>query len=96
MLADPNAAVRDYCLVEEDFPLALMGSPLPLHTRTLYTDRYRYSRYSSGDVELYDLVNDPGELENLAASSGNIGLRAEYAERLSAALMDVAPMAVSA
>lgn len=96
ILNDTHRVVRDHCLVEEDFPLAMMGSPLPLHTRTLYADRYRYSRYSSGDVELYDLVDDPDERRNLAAESAHRAARGEMAERLAAAMMAVAPMAVTA
>ncbi len=96
VLNDPHRSVRDHCLVEEEFPLALIGSPLPLHTRTIYTDRYRYSQYSSGDVELYDLVNDPDEGRNLAIESDYRNQRLEVSERLSAAMMSTAQMGVSA
>ncbi|MEZ5598821.1 MAG: sulfatase-like hydrolase/transferase [Pseudomonadales bacterium] len=94
LLDDPGAAVRDYCLVEEDFPLALAGSPLPLRTRTLYAGNHRYTRYSTGEVELYNLQSDPHELQNLAASGSHAALCGEFADRLSGALMDAASMAI--
>jgi len=95
LLADRTGAVRDHCYVEEDFPLALHGSPLPLRTRTLITGRYRYSRYSSGDAELYDLEADPGELRNLAEEPAMRSLRAELSERLLDAITDVSPLATA-
>ena len=93
LLDDPAATVRDSALVEEDFPLALYGSPLPLRSRTLITDRYRYSRYSSGDVEIYDLVDDADELRNLAAEPDRRALRAELTERMLDAMTKISPFA---
>ena len=92
LLDDPTTRVRDHVLVEEDFPLARYGSPLPLRTRTLITERYRYSRYSSGDVELYDFETDPGELRNVAVDPGYQPVRAELSERLLDALTHIAPL----
>ncbi len=86
------ATVRNHVLVEEDFPLALHGSPLPLRSRTLINARYRYSRYSTGDVELYDRQEDPRELRNLAADPGHAGLRTRMTEQLLDALTAVSPM----
>lgn len=93
LLDDPHATVRDHAYVEEDFPLALHGSPLPLRSRTLITDRYRYSRYSSGDVECYDLVDDPLELRNLASDAAFRPTRAELADRMLDAMTAVSPLA---
>jgi arylsulfatase A-like enzyme len=92
LLENPAAPVRDHVLVEEDFPLARHGSPLPLRMRTLMTERYRYSRYSSGDLELYDLETDPGELRNLAVDPDYQPLRAELGERMLDALTHIAPL----
>ncbi|HET6473675.1 MAG TPA: hypothetical protein VFG38_17670, partial [Pseudomonadales bacterium] len=69
------------------------GSPLPLRSRTLITDRYRYSRYSSGDVEIYDLVDDADELRNLAAEPDRRSLRAELTERMLDAMTKISPFA---
>ena len=40
--------------------------PTPLNTRGLRLGRWKITRYSTGEVELYDLANDPLELRNLA------------------------------
>src|SRR5680860_69156 len=40
--------------------------PTPLNTRGLRLGRWKITRYSAGEAELYDLANDPLELRNLA------------------------------
>lgn len=40
--------------------------PSPLNTRGLRLGRWKITRYSTGEVELYDLANDPLELRNLS------------------------------
>ncbi|MEZ5557075.1 MAG: sulfatase-like hydrolase/transferase [Pseudomonadales bacterium] len=87
-----EASVRDHAYVEEDFPLALHGSPLPLKSRTLLYGGYRYSRYSSGDCELYDLTQDPNELRNLANATDARSIRAEMAERMLDVMTSLTPM----
>jgi arylsulfatase A-like enzyme len=94
VLDDPTARVRDHVLVEEDFPLARHGSPLPLRSRTLITAQHRYSRYSGGDMEIYDLTADPDELSNLAVRDPGSPLRVQLAEQLLDAMTTVAPMPV--
>ncbi len=37
----------------------------PLDTRGLRLGRWKLTRYSTGEVELYDLLTDPMELNNL-------------------------------
>lgn len=92
ILDDPASAVRDHILVEEDFPLARQsGGRLPLHSRTLVTDRYRTSRYSTGDVEVFDLEDDASELDDLAESHPE--LRGALSERLADALMTASDLA---
>ncbi|MET0999917.1 MAG: hypothetical protein ABWX73_14465 [Marmoricola sp.] len=39
--------------------------PSPLDTRGLRLGRWKLTRYSTGEVELYDLLTDPLELNNL-------------------------------
>ncbi len=92
VVEDAAASVRDHAYVEEDFPLALHGSPLPLKSRTLIHGDYRYSRYSTGDCELYDLANDPGELRNLANEKAATDIRAEMTERMLDVMTSLTPM----
>jgi arylsulfatase A-like enzyme len=93
LLDDPQASVRDHALVEEDFPLARPGGPMPQRTRSIVTAEHRYTRYSTGDVELFDLVRDPDELVNLAATGGADALCGEMAGRLADALTASSSMA---
>ena len=95
VLDDRSATVRDHVYIEEDFPLAMHGSPLPLHSRTVITDRHRYSQYSSGDVELYDLDSDPKERDNLAIRGKVDTLRGEMSEKLSSVMMSYSGMGTS-
>ncbi|MCB1646233.1 MAG: sulfatase-like hydrolase/transferase [Pseudomonadales bacterium] len=92
VLDDPAQAVRDYAYVEEDFPLALHGSPLPLRSRTLVKGDYRLTRYSTGDWELFNLAEDPGEMTNLALQPEASAIRHEMAEQLVDVMMATAPM----
>jgi arylsulfatase A-like enzyme len=92
VLDEPAATVRDHCYIEEDMPLARLGGPLPLHSRTLITPNHRYSWYSGGDVEVYDLAADPDERVNLAVRADQRGLRGELAERMVAAAAAVSPL----
>jgi arylsulfatase A-like enzyme len=93
LLDDPTQRVREAALVEEDMPLARLGGPLPLKTRTVLDERYRYTRYSTGEVELYDLDNDPGEMTNLAVSGRAGAAAGAMAEKLADALMRHSAMA---
>ena len=92
ILADPAASVRETVLVEEDMPLARLGGPLPLRTRTVVDERYRYTRYSTGEVELYDLAADPDETVNLAVQGRAEKAAAHMAEQLADALMSHSDM----
>jgi arylsulfatase A-like enzyme len=65
-LDDPAVSVREHVLVEDDFPQSAVRDSLPLKTRTVVTERRRYSRDSNGFEMLYDLDADPDELTNLA------------------------------
>lgn len=44
--------------------------------------RWRYTRYSDGTEELYDRIADPLEWDNLAASPGLAGVKAEFSRLL--------------
>ncbi len=87
LLDDPTAAVRESILVEDDFPAAEVQRALPHKTRTVITDTHRYTRDSNGYEALYDLVDDPDEVVNLAVDGRAPIVRAEQIERLADALM---------
>ena len=92
VLQDPAVSVRDHVYIEEDFPLALHGSPLPLRTRTLVTEQYRFSRYSSGECEIYDLAADPEELTNLANQPAAASIRSRLSEKMLNVMTNVSPL----
>jgi arylsulfatase A-like enzyme len=74
VLADPAAVVRRHVLVEDDLPSAeLSGSFVPPKTRTVITDRARYSRNSKGEEQLFDLRADPDELADLSDLDDGLG-----------------------
>ncbi|MFN8187977.1 MAG: sulfatase [Gaiellales bacterium] len=68
LLDEGSLARRRYAVAENTAPKAL-GS---VRMRMLRGDRHKYIWRSDGTRELYDLGEDPGELENLAASRGDL------------------------
>lgn len=48
----------------------------------LRTPRFLYAEYANGEKELYDLAQDPDELNNLANNGGYAAIQAELAARL--------------
>ncbi|NDH76033.1 MAG: hypothetical protein EBY52_04695 [Actinobacteria bacterium] len=82
VLDDPTATVRDAVLVEDDFPLAVIQPGWPLRTRTVITDTHRYTRDTDGFEMLYDLVDDPDELVNLAVDHRDPGARIDAVDAL--------------
>jgi len=50
--------------------------------RAIRTRRFIYARLSTGEREMYDLRRDPGQLDNLAASSAYARIRGELGRRL--------------
>jgi len=87
VLDDATQTVRDEVLIEDDFPDELAKrTPIPAKTRTLVTsDGLKYTRQSSGDELLFNLLDDPDELVDLKKTDGNT--RAMMVERLADALM---------
>jgi arylsulfatase A-like enzyme len=60
------------------------GNPQGLTTEGLRNYRWKYVEHSNGEVELYDLQNDPDELTSLHADPALAGLRTALATRLHA------------
>jgi arylsulfatase A-like enzyme len=92
LLTDPNATIRDEILIEEDQLNDILHVGTPLRMRTLITEETRLTVYQGYDgIELFDLKNDPQEMNNRLEPSA---LRNEMTERLAKALMandDVSP-----
>lgn len=65
------------------------GGRIPDEVRGLFDGRYKIARYfadgAEEEVELYDLLDDPYELRNLAGDVGHSPLRREMMDRLRAA-----------
>jgi N-acetylglucosamine-6-sulfatase len=63
-LRSPSASWRDAFLVEH-MAKGSYGAPTFC---AIHTDRYVLVRYATGEEELYDLVRDPQQMENVATS----------------------------
>ena len=77
-------------LIEDDLPHALAASRgvTPAKNRTLVADDgSKYSRHSTGEDQLFDLVADPDEVAPLQAT--DTARRAQMLERLADALIAV-------
>jgi arylsulfatase A-like enzyme len=77
------APVRDSMVIEDDQQRVLLGHQSPSRMRTLVTQRWRMT-LTHGDPygELYDLANDPHEMDNLFDDPNHRGVRAELMEKL--------------
>jgi arylsulfatase A-like enzyme len=65
-LFDPDGEPPPGMIVEEDFQTGVLGFEKPPRVRTLVTDDWRFTIREGVDWgEMYDLGNDPGEVENL-------------------------------
>lgn len=85
VLDDPAASVRNHVLIEDDIPSAVK-SPLPNKTRTLVSgDGMKYTRHSTGEDQLFDLVADPDETTHLGVRDPE--RRARAVDQLADALM---------
>jgi arylsulfatase A-like enzyme len=86
-----EGASRDSMVIEDDQQRALLGYRTPPRLRTLITRRWRMT-IAHGDpwAELYDLENDPHEMDNLFEEASHRGVRAELMERLAYRQMELA------
>ncbi len=86
VLEDVSAQVREYVLIEDDVaPITAQLTPIPGKTRTLISPRYRYTRNSKGEEQLFDLTVDPDEMLDLKAAQPQA--RAQMVELLADALI---------
>ncbi|MGH1492417.1 MAG: sulfatase family protein [Acidimicrobiales bacterium] len=79
VLDNPTASVREAVLIEDDVDMK-MPPMFPTSIRTLITPTHRYSRYDTGEDEIYELGADDDERTNL--SSTDPQLRATLIEQL--------------
>jgi arylsulfatase A-like enzyme len=87
----PPHVARDSLVIEDDQQRAVFGLPSGSRMRTLLTRRWRMS-IAQGDPygELYDLENDPHEMDNLFEDAAHRGVRAELMEKLAYREMELA------
>lgn len=87
LLDDPNAAVRDHVLIEDDLrKITADRIGIPHRIRSLITDDgMKYTRYSTGETMLFDLGADPLELNE--CSNQDPTATAQANERLVDALI---------
>ena len=95
-LLDPGIEAPDSILIEEDSVFRLFGTDVPDRVRTLVTDRWRLSFHQAGGWwELYDLKNDPDEIENLWDASNRPAIADELVQHMLSrlvALDDTSPL----
>ena len=88
---DGVATTRDSMVIEDDQQRAILGHRTPPRLRTLVTQRWRMT-IAHGDAwgELYDLQNDPHEMDNLFEDPSHERVRAELMEKLAYRQMELA------
>lgn len=65
LLKDTNAIWRDSLLIEHWVTEEGVGSKIP-EFYAIRNSQWKYVEYSTGEKELYNLINDPYELDNIA------------------------------
>jgi arylsulfatase A-like enzyme len=84
-----GGAVRDCVFIQYDHQAPSPGSGLPPRVHTIIDGRYRLSVFHATQCgELYDLADDPGELDNVWDEPTHAATRARLMERLVFAEME--------
>ena len=66
VIEDANASVRDAVLIEDDVPVITSRlTPIPARIRTVLAGEYKYTRNSKGEEQLFNLSQDPDEMQNV-------------------------------
>jgi arylsulfatase A-like enzyme len=88
---DGAAIKRDSMVIEDDQQRATLGFGQGSRQRSLVTERWRMTICQGEEAgELFDLVNDPHEMDNLFDDPKHRGVRAELMERLAYREMELA------
>ncbi|MBI2425686.1 MAG: sulfatase [Candidatus Hydrogenedentes bacterium] len=84
VLTDPSASVKDAALTIVRRTQKQDGHTAEFMGYSIRTARYRYTEWDAGrrGVELYDMENDPAEMQNLAEQPELRQTRTELAQRL--------------
>jgi arylsulfatase A-like enzyme len=81
LLQDPNAPWRADLLFEHWPTEAGVGSKIP-EFYAVRNSAWKYVEYSTGEKELYDLKNDPYELQNVAGQAQYAEIQSQLQKRL--------------
>ena len=81
LLENPNAPWRDAILLEHWPTEEGVGAIIP-EFYSVRTSDWKYTEYVTGECELYDLANDPYELQNLADKRKYKDIQAELEKQL--------------
>lgn len=90
-IAGTAGATRESLVIEDDQQRALLGYQTPSRMRTLITPRWRMTIAQDDPWgELYDLANDPHEMDNLFEDPGHRDVRGRLMEELAYRQMELA------
>ena len=82
--------VRDSMVIEDDQQRPVLGYPPGARLRTIVTRRWRMTiAHNDPYGELYDLQNDPHEMDNLFDDPGHRAVRGELMEKLAYRQMEL-------
>jgi arylsulfatase A-like enzyme len=74
-------------IIEEEMQYDVFDMKTPIRLRTLITDDWRLSIYEDDIAEMYDLKNDPDEINNLWGEPDYIETQADLLTRMTRELI---------
>lgn len=88
VMSGQTTGVRDALMIEEEGQRVILGFDRRIRCRTLLAENHRLTIYDGADWgELYDLRQDPHELQNLWDAAQSAQVRARLLEQLSRAML---------